>query len=123
MTAPTTRTDGIDFAALIEGVLLATAEQYGRVSIAGGAENLIAAKVSELCPESGSHDDLGPIPSLGCDLCPTIGQMLREWQALTALAEYAQHDGMCGTSQAYGPITCDCGLDAARAALEAVRGA
>ncbi len=120
MTAPTTRTDGIDFAAIL-AARLAEWFDLADTAAANMAWTAVSTKVPELCPESGSHDDHGPIPSLGCDLCPTIGKMLREHQALTALAGYAQHDGMCGTSQAYGPITCDCGLDAARAALEAVR--
>lgn len=61
---------------------------------------------------------------LGAPVWPngiTIGSMLTEWQALTALAEYARHDVECGSDQAYGPVTCSCGLDAARAALEEAR--
>lgn len=52
------------------------------------------------------------------DQTPSESQMLREWQALTALAEYATHDEGC---PARWNRPCDCLLDAARAALEAVR--
>lgn len=60
---------------------------------------------------------------LGAPVWPngiTIGSMLTEWQALTALAEYAQHGLMC---DAIGIANgrCTCGLDAARAALEETR--
>lgn len=151
MTAPTTRTDGIDFAAIIKQAITSSASGPLRTVADRGVASgyALAGEVPELCPDcKGSGSVLvrvgcrcNPKPppgdlrhSVACNAqnrhrqpcahpnAPTIGQMLREWQALTALAEYAQHDGMCGTSQAYGPITCDCGLDAARAALEAVRG-
>ena len=56
------------------------------------------------------------------NLANAVERVTVDHQALTALAEYAGHDDMCGASQAYGPITCTCGLGAARAALEAVRG-
>lgn len=108
--------DPIDFAAI-----LGMARRHdARMGHQFDAADILAVKVPGECPESGSHDGHNP-PVLGCDQCPTIGQMLAEWEPLTALAEYARyisHMGACRT-RSLGP--CTCGLDAARAALEAVR--
>lgn len=124
MTAPTTRTGGIDFAAILAAAVTSASGSGSTVcSPDNAAASALAAKVPERCPDcNGSGVELGKFyigPDRPCPSCLTIGQMLREWQALTVLVEYATHDEGC---PARWNRQCDCLLDAARAALEAVRG-
>lgn len=85
-----------------------------------------AAKVPALCPDCHGVGSWPVKPggvACGHEHAPTIGSMLAEWQALTALAGWAQHYPACGrrTSPYHPHVTCTCGLDAARAALEEAR--
>lgn len=122
----------IDFAAILDAA-------FNRSDAPYPTANILAAKVPQACQATHmcagygnpcSHLDNPATHDPECPFCPTIGQMLREHQALTALAEYAQHDEECVFFRRVGDgcrdascrvHACTCGLDAARAALEAVR--
>lgn len=130
MTTQTT----IDFAAILSGAAYPNGGRDGTGRGMATIDAILAARVPELCPDcEGSGEVESSATNAGHafigDVCthpnaPTIGQMLREWQALTALAQYAWHEVNCAAEmmRLNRHDTCTCGLDAARAALEAVRG-
>lgn len=131
MTAPTTRADGIDFAVIFTSAItddwpcdVDAVEPHAEIRVLASpgeiAESVLAAKVPELCENCGGN--ISCPTHCGHPNAPTIGQMLREWQALTALAEYAEHGHACGRHRVAGcTCACTCNLNAARAALWAVR--
>lgn len=111
----------IDFAAILANVQCTGEDERWNVGTSQ-SEALLAAKVPELCPDciAGTR----PIDLTTCTHpnAPTIGRMLAEWRPLMALAGWAQHYPGCEsrTSPYHPHVTCTCGLNAARAALQEV---
>jgi len=116
--------DLIDFAAIL-GDRLAHSIQGEPITDVytptGVGTYLLAAKVSELCPDCVSGLRVPDLTTCHHPNAPTIGRMLAEWQPLMVLAEYARHLIGCDVGIHGRGEFCSCGLDAARAALQEVR--